>query len=174
MEAKTKGICKVCNGKGGWKKEARFWFDEDWQDCLYCEGYGFVEQEGESLSEVSFLLRYNGYKKMITDVMDNFGKIISYTTVDKASTIEISYMPKDRLDFANFAKMLMKFAHFNNALKLEIQQVFFYEPKEDKHHYYWRIVLKPSELSDLDGFVDFIRAWEKSKRRLRNEDKGTI
>lgn len=150
--------CPVCWGKSGFKIKVDFWYEKSWQDCLFCNGLGFIEKQESN--NISYLLAYNGYKKIITDVMESFGTIISYKTMNRAETIEIEYLPDDKPRFQDFARRLLKFGHYNKNLSVEIQQVFFYEPSIGKLNYYWRIQLKPDDLKDLDGFVDFIREQE--------------
>jgi hypothetical protein len=160
-------ICKVCSGKGGWKKKADYWYDDNWEDCLYCEGLGFVESEEPLGLHTSFLLQYNGYKKIITDIIDSFGKLISYQTTDQGRTIEISIVPNNRAAFTDFTKALLKFSHYNSRMKVSVNQVFFFEPSDGLYHYYWKILLTPLVMSDLDGFVDLIRAWEANMKARR-------
>lgn len=160
MEIKL--ACPICGGKGGWKTKAEHWLDDPWQDCVYCNSLGFVLSDKEK-NEMSLLLVYNGYKKIITDIMENFGKIIAYKTANMAEIIEIEYIPKDKIRFAEFANKLLKFGHYNSRMGVEIQQVFFYEPSANRLEFYWRILLKPDELKDLDGFIDIIKAWGEMK-----------
>ena len=165
----TQTICKVCGGLGGWKKEVKHWSDTNWNDCHYCEGYGFIDGETKEQSDSSFLLAYNGYKKIITDVLENYGKLISYQTQDQGKSIEISLVPNNKQAFADFTKALLKFGYFHTRLNVTMYQAFFYEPTDGLFHYYWKMVLSPQELTDLDGFVDLIRQWEPhmTARRLR-------
>lgn len=163
MANKTvKAICKVCDGKGGWKKDVGFRWENDWNDCPYCEGFGFYEQTLAEENEASFLFAYNYYKKKITELMESIGKLISYHTQDHASTIEISFTPNDKGHFADFTKALLRYAHFNRKLGVSVVQIFFFEETDNKIHYYWKIVLNPTALNDVDGFIDFLKAWDKN------------
>lgn len=161
MESKptVKKVCGVCGGKGGWKIKADFWWDNNWNDCPYCNGLCFVDEE-EQEEENSYLLTYNSYKKKITDILDDFGRLISYSTTEHGKNIEISLIPTNKDFFLQFSKAFLKFGYLNKRLNVSVNQVLYYEPTDDLFHYYWKLVLMPDDISDLDGFIDLLKTWE--------------
>jgi hypothetical protein len=157
--------CGVCGGMGGWKISADWW-ENNWFDCPYCGGHGFYDEE-EDEQQTSHLLTYNSYKKKITDILDSFGQLISYSTSDQGKNIEISLVPSNKDFFLQFIKAILKFGYINKRLSIAVNQVLYYEPHDGLYHYYWKIILVPDSIEDLDGLIDTLKAWEEKLNSAR-------
>lgn len=163
MENKPKVICGVCNGKGGWSKEKKNPIDDNWIDCGYCDGYGFHNDSETSLNKYeSHILNYNRYKKIITELLqDTICSVTEFTTDDMGQTLRLRIVPYGKTMFSQFTEYLLKVSAYSQRVDIELNQKFYYDLKHKSCFYYWELVIRPKELSDLDGIVDVIRLWKK-------------
>ncbi len=164
MENKIKVSCNVCGGKGGWNNKKPDPYDSAWQDCYFCDGFGFYEKE-PSETHNTFFGEYLGYKKRIIEALtDNICQVKNYTTENMGQTIEISIIPYNRGVFSDFVNYILKLGHYSSKLEIKVIQEFYYKPETNNYTHGWKLILEPNELSDLDGFYDIIKLWERKGR----------
>jgi hypothetical protein len=164
MEDNQKVICGVCSGKGGWEKDVRTPLDDKWNDCPYCDGYGFIDATSEgAIKNEAHIFRYNHYKKLITDLIsDSVCTVEEFTTNDMGKTIKLRVVPHNKPKFTQFVEYIVKVGHFSNRINIGLSQKYYFDSKYRKLFFYWEIMLEPNELTDLDGFVDAIKIFEKA------------
>lgn len=156
----VKVVCKVCGGAGGWEKKKETDYDDSWSDCLYCDSYGFYEEE-ITVDNESILLKYIMYKTKITEgLTETLAVVESFSTVDFCKTIEIKIIPYSKGTFGEFVKFAVKLGRHSERLTVTISQEYDYRQDFDKIFYQWRVVLEPESIEDLDGFVDLIDMWK--------------
>jgi hypothetical protein len=163
MGSNSKVICGVCNGKGGWKKDVSSPVDDNWNQCPYCDGYGFLDDtNGDDKRKEAHILKYNHYKKLITELLsDSICSITNFTTDDSGKTIKIRVAPYNKTAFTQFAEYVLKIGHYSSKINIRLSQQYFFDEKFGKCFFYWELILEPDDLSDMDGFVDAIKIWKK-------------
>lgn len=150
-------ICRVCGGKGGCYVRAK-----EWIDCGYCDGFGFHAQEEQDDTEQSLLLKYNLYRKQISELLlESIANVDSFDTFDAGKTITIHISPYNRNVFGEFTKFILKLAHYSTTIEIKLLQEFYYKKDGDKYSSKWVLVLKPDTLSDLEGFIDVLKYWDR-------------
>ncbi|WP_336784148.1 hypothetical protein [Paenibacillus illinoisensis] len=165
MEDKNYVICNVCGGRGGWLGGAKFLPEDPWVYCQFCSGFGFYEKEPDESSD-NFFAEYVGYKKKIIEALtDSICEVKNYTTEDMGKTIEITIMPYNRGRFSDFVFLILKLSHYSTKINIRVIQEFLYKEETNAYVHVWKLVLEPNELSDLDGFHDIIKLWERNGGR---------
>jgi hypothetical protein len=153
--------CPVCDGKGGWKLSPKTPFESNWSECHYCNSLGFVFDDTDEKSK-SFLLEYSSYKKRIVELLsDHICQVTSYTTDDMGKKIKLKVVPFSKEVFARFTDFVLRLGHFSKNINISVAQVYFFKERDQKCYHHWEIRLEPDMITDLDGFVDIIRLWDK-------------
>jgi hypothetical protein len=156
----TKVACPVCSGKGGFRKQKKDFLDSNWTDCIYCEGYGFVDEMVEEEDARDFL-KYSNYRSKLHSELSSIGEVtaISCDTIGKDLLVQI--VPKKKNVWVPFLKTLTKFSAYNNSLTAVPKQVFFYNKAKESHHYFIEVDITMESLSCLDGLIELIKVYNE-------------
>lgn len=156
-----KVACMVCGGKGGFRKPKQDFLDTNWVDCLYCDGYGFIEDTMTNDDAKDFLT-FSNYRTRIINEMAPVGdvKILSSEILGKDMYIQV--VPTNKKVWIPFLKMLNKFSAYSETFTATPKQVFFYDKEDNAHHYYLELYIATESLRALDGFIELIQLFNET------------
>jgi hypothetical protein len=144
-----KVVCGVCHGKGGFRKLKKDFLDTNWNDCPYCEGYGFVD-DNTTEDECQEVLIYNRYRNNLILELQMLGDV----KVCNLDYVEI--IPFDRKRWTALLKHIMKFSYHNENVNVDVKHSFYYKGEEELETK-WELHIHKHKLEDIQGLIDLIK-----------------
>lgn len=149
-------ICPCCSGKGGFKNNKNGALGIDWADCPICEGYGFTDKQEDKSGE------YFEYREAIIDNIYNLADVDFIVSETLESDMKIVVVPKDRRVWKNFLRAILRLSYHDTRVQILPRQTFYYDQESDRpYHSFWEIQIEMMQMSDLDGFIDLLKAYNE-------------
>lgn len=144
-----KVACGVCHGKGGFKKLKKDYLDPNWIDCLYCEGYGFVEDKTTEEECREELIRNRYRNNLVLEF-----QILGDVKVCNLDYVKVS--PFDRKKWTALLKHIMKFSYHSEKINIDIKHCFYYKGEEELETT-WELDIHTKELQDIEGLIELLK-----------------
>jgi predicted metal-binding protein len=152
----TKVACGVCSGKGGFRKIKEHMLDTNWIDCVYCDGYGFVEEK-ESPHEADFQ-KFDEYRDKIEEELEVMADVHVVSTDTLGKDLYVKINPHERKYWVELVKTMLKYAHYSSRVTITPKQVFYFTD-EHENKMYWELFITTTSIHDLDGVVDLLKMY---------------
>lgn len=161
VDYSNKVVCSVCGGKGGFSKSKNHALDSNWNDCLYCEGYGFTDETSTD-SECREFLQYVKHRNSILGELANLGEVSIISTENIGKDLYVKIVPIVRNRWVELVKTMLKFAHYSETISITPKQSFYYT-ELGKHHTYWELHIDMHSFKDLEGLTDLLKMYNNMK-----------
>lgn len=146
--------CLVCGGKGGIGKY------EYYTDCLYCNGFGFVEKDTKVLNMDN---SFSEYKNIIADTLS---PIASVTVIEEDGLLKIYASPKRVQMWTDFLRTALRYSYHHESLTLDVCKTFHYS-YELSFYGNWILTIKAHSNADMDGFVYLAKLFMETNEKSR-------
>jgi hypothetical protein len=152
-----KAVCGVCHGKGGFRKLKKDYLDSNWIDCMYCEGYGFVDDK-TSEDECRNELVCNRYRNNLMLQLQELGDV-------KVCSLDyVEVIPFDRKKWTALLKHIMKFAFHSEKVNIDIKHAFYYQG-DDELATKWELHIHTHKMEDIEGLIDLIKFYNVTQEK---------